>query len=69
MIKCELWLGEPQKKIGDHEFISVPRIGEAVSVRVDTDANYTTYRVDDITHRAQSNEDSPATYVFVSRAA
>ena len=49
--------------------MSVPRIGEAVSVRVDTDANYTTYRVDDVTHRAQTNEDSPAIYVFVSKAA
>ena len=69
MTQCEIWLGEPQKKIGDYEFISVPRVGEAVSVRADTDTNYTTYRVDDITHRAQSNEDSAAIYVFVSKAA
>lgn len=64
--KCEIWLGDAEKELGTYEFADVPRCGETVSLPVQDSDQFSHYKVDQITHRANSAKQPSVTYLFVS---
>ncbi|MGA4552405.1 hypothetical protein [Methylorubrum aminovorans] len=66
-IRCEAWLNEKQR-VGEFEFVSVPRVGETISVPSPEDEEYVHYRVEDVTHRAAGQGHPSTTYLFVAKA-